>query len=81
IPSEQSADETIIDTARYEGVIRKAASYASGPVAFTGTRPLPLDTEMQTQDGVRYHVTATSDPSAGKITVTVQADETGLSGN
>ncbi|STV64147.1 Uncharacterized homolog of phage Mu protein gp47 [Klebsiella pneumoniae] len=36
---------------------------------------------MQTQDGVRYHVTATSDPSAGKITVTVQADETGLSGN
>lgn len=36
---------------------------------------------MQTQDGVRFHVTATSDPSAGKITVTVQADETGLSGN
>ncbi|WP_366209123.1 baseplate J/gp47 family protein [Klebsiella pneumoniae] len=81
IPSEQSADETIIDTARYEGVIRKAASYASGPVTFTGTKPLVIDTEMQTQDGVRYHVTATSDPSAGKITVTVQADETGLSGN
>lgn len=81
IPSEQSADETIIDTARYEGVIRKGASYAAGPVTFTGTKPLPLDTEMQTQDGVRYHVTATSDPTSGSIIVTVQADETGLTGN
>ncbi|AFJ48047.1 baseplate J/gp47 family protein [Shimwellia blattae] len=81
IPSEQSADDTIIDTARYEGVIRKNPSYASGPVSFTGTKPLPLDTEMQTLDGVRYHVTATSDPSSGNIVVTVQADDTGIGGN
>ncbi|EMX0849595.1 baseplate J/gp47 family protein [Pluralibacter gergoviae] len=81
IPTENSADETIIDTARYEGVIRKAASFASGPVTFTGSRPLPLNAEMQTQDGVRYHVSATSDPAAGKVTVTVQANETGLNGN
>lgn len=81
IPSDKSDDETIIDTARNEGVIRKAAQYAAGPAVFTGNSPLPLDTEMQTQDGVRYHVIATESPVAGKVRVTIQANEVGTSGN
>ncbi|NBJ36629.1 phage baseplate protein [Serratia fonticola] len=81
IPSDKSDDQTIIDTARNEGVIRKPAAFASGPVIFTGTNTVPLDTEMQTQDGVRYHVTATETPAGGKIRVTVQADEVGTTGN
>lgn len=81
IPSDKSDDDTIIDTARNEGVIRKAAQYAAGPMIFTSSNPLPVDTEMQTQDGVRYHVTATDSPSAGKVRVTVQADDVGTSGN
>ncbi|MCZ6928671.1 phage baseplate protein [Serratia marcescens] len=81
IPSDKSDDETIIDTARNEGVIRKSAAYASGPVVFTATSPVPLDTSMQTQDGVSYHVIATESPSGGQVRVTVQADEVGTSGN
>nr|WP_113865473.1 baseplate J/gp47 family protein [Brenneria salicis]NMN90521.1 putative phage protein gp47/JayE [Brenneria salicis ATCC 15712 = DSM 30166]RBP64851.1 putative phage protein gp47/JayE [Brenneria salicis ATCC 15712 = DSM 30166]RLM31570.1 phage baseplate protein [Brenneria salicis ATCC 15712 = DSM 30166] len=81
IPSDKSDDETIVDTARNEGVIRKAAEYASGPVIFTGTNPLPLDTEMQTDDGIVYYVTATEDPANGQVRVTVQAEDVGTGGN
>ncbi|MEQ9865069.1 baseplate J/gp47 family protein [Pectobacterium aroidearum] len=81
IPSDKSDDETIIDTARNEGVIRKSASYASGSVIFNGTNPLPIDTEMQTDDGVVYYVTATEDPDNGQISVTVQAADVGTGGN
>lgn len=81
IPSDKSDDETIIDTARNEGVIRKAAAYASGPVTFTGTNPLPIDTEMQTDDGIVYYVIATEDPSNGQSRVTVQAEDVGTVGN
>ncbi len=39
IPSTASDDETIIKTATYEGVIRKQATFASGPVTFTSQSP------------------------------------------
>ncbi|WP_339097191.1 baseplate J/gp47 family protein [Pectobacterium brasiliense] len=81
IPSDKSDDETIIDTARNEGVIRKSAAYATGSVIFNGTNPLPIDTEMQTDDGVVYYVTATEDPDNGQISVTVQAADVGTGGN
>ncbi|EPD1789259.1 baseplate J/gp47 family protein, partial [Escherichia coli] len=41
IPSTASDDETIIKTATYEGVIRKQATFASGPVTFTSQSPIP----------------------------------------
>ncbi|ENM4022628.1 phage baseplate protein, partial [Vibrio cholerae] len=44
IPTTESEDQTIVDIARTEGVIRKLASGAIGPVSFTGTSPIPVDT-------------------------------------
>ncbi|WP_353613016.1 baseplate J/gp47 family protein [Mangrovibacter phragmitis] len=81
IPSPDSDDQTIIDTAASEGVIRKQTSFATGPVEFTSSAALELDTSMQTTSGVVYHITASSEPVDGVITVQVQADEAGVDGN
>ncbi len=51
IPSPKSDDQTIIDTAASEGVIRKQPTFATGPVTFTSAAALPVDTEMQTAGG------------------------------
>ncbi|BBV67856.1 phage baseplate protein [Klebsiella sp. STW0522-44] len=81
IPSPRSDDQTIIDTAASEGVIRKQPSFATGPVTFTSTGALPVDTEMQAQDATVYRVLTSSQPVAGIVTVQVQADEVGVTGN
>lgn len=77
IPTSESEDQTIIDIARTEGVIRKLASGATGPVTFAGTSPIPVDTVMTHQDGRSYRVTSSAAPSGGSVVVQVQAEEAG----
>ncbi|GHW23352.1 hypothetical protein VCSRO150_1211 [Vibrio cholerae] len=79
IPTSESDDQTIIDTARTEGVIRKLASASAGPVTFTGTAPIPVSTVMTHQDGRSYRVTSSAAPSGGSVVVQIQAEETGAS--
>lgn len=81
VPSPKSDDQTIIDTASTEGVIRKAATYATGKAVFKGSQPIPLNTEMQARNGNGYHVITASAPVNGVQTVTIQADDVGASGN
>lgn len=81
IPSVKADDETIIETAASEGVIRKQASFAAGPAVFSGTSSLPEDTEMQTSSGAVYVVMTSGVPVEGTITVTVQAMQAGITGN
>ena len=81
IPSSESENQTIIDTARYEGVIQKLASNASGPVAFSGSVPIPVDTMMTHADGRLYRVTLSDAPSGGSVMVEIEANETGEAGN
>lgn len=81
VPSWKSDDQTIIDTASSEGVIRKAATYSVGKAIFKGTQPIPLNTEMQARDGNGYHVITAAAPVNGVQTITVQADDVGASGN
>ncbi|NMT24662.1 baseplate J/gp47 family protein [Serratia marcescens] len=81
VPSPKSDDQTIIDTASTEGVIRKAATYATGKAVFKGSQPIPLNTEMQARNGNGYHVITASAPANGVQTVTIQADDVGASGN
>lgn len=79
IPTSESDDQTIIDTARTEGVIRKLASASAGPVTFTGNAPIPVSTVMTHQDGRSYRVTSSAAPSGGSVVVQIQAEETGAS--
>ncbi|WP_229611468.1 baseplate J/gp47 family protein [Vibrio parahaemolyticus] len=81
IPSTESEDQTIIDTAQYEGVIRKLASSAKGSVTFAGTSPIPVDTVMTHSDGRLYRVTLSNAPSGGRVVVEVEAEEAGVDGN
>lgn len=81
IPTSKSDDQTIIDRAISEGVIRKQASFSAGPVVFTGSVSIPADTEMQSADNVVFRVTAAALPVAGQITVSVQAEDAGVAGN
>lgn len=81
VPSPRSDDQTIIDTANAEGVIRKAATYATGKAVFKGSQPIPINTEMQARNGNGYHVITASAPGNGVQTVTIQADDVGASGN
>ncbi len=81
IPSSESEDQTIIDTARYEGVLQKLASNAFGPVTFTGDVPIPVDTVMTHSDGRLYRVTLSNAPSGGTVVVQVEAEEAGVAGN
>lgn len=81
IPSVKADDDTIIETAASEGVIRKQATFATGTAVFTGTAELPVDTEMQTASGAAFVVTTAGVPENNSITVTVQASDTGTAGN
>lgn len=81
IPSSESEDQTIIDTARYEGVIQKLASSAIGPVTFTGSSAIPVDTVMTHADGRLYRVTLSNAPSGGSVVVQVEAEVPGVAGN
>ncbi|HFV9293898.1 TPA: baseplate J/gp47 family protein [Serratia fonticola] len=77
VPTPRSDDQTIIDTANNEGVIRKLATYTTCSVKFKGSNPIPLDTEMQSRNGFGYHVTQAGTPLNNVQTVTIQANEAG----
>lgn len=81
IPSSESENQTIIDTARSEGVIQKLATNATGPVTFTGNSAIPIDTVMTHSDGRLYQVTLSNAPSGGNVIVQVEAKATGAAGN
>lgn len=81
IPTTESEDQTIVDIARTEGVIRKLASGAIGPVSFTGTSPIPVDTVMTHKDGRAYRVTSSASPEGGTVVVQVQAEDVGSETN
>ncbi|GJB59028.1 baseplate J/gp47 family protein [Aeromonas caviae] len=81
IPTTESDDQTIIETAQSEGVIRKQATYAAGPATLNGTVPAPVGTVLQHKDGRQYAVTASASPSSGAVAVEVQAVDVGAGGN
>ncbi len=81
IPTSESEDQTIVDTARSEGVIRKLDTASTGPVTFIGTAPIPLDTLMTHQNGLTYRVTESAEPAAGSVVVTIVCEETGPQGD
>lgn len=81
IPSSESEDQTIIDVARYEGVIQKLATSAIGTVTFVGAVPIPIDTVMTYSDGRLYRVTSSNAPSGGNVVVQVEAEAAGGAGN
>ncbi|MFB1078128.1 baseplate J/gp47 family protein, partial [Photobacterium damselae] len=77
IPTTESDNQTIIDTARFEGVIQKMATQAKGPVTLSGNVPVPLNTMLTHQDGRLYRVIETQSPSGGSVSVLVEAEEAG----
>ncbi|BBT80469.1 phage baseplate protein [Aeromonas veronii] len=81
IPTSESDDQTIIEVAQFEGVIRKQATYAAGPVTLQGTVPAPVGTVLQHSDGRQYTVTSSASPSGGVVAVQVQAVAAGAAGN
>lgn len=81
IPTTESDDQTIIEMAQFEGVIRKQATYAAGPATLNGTVPAPVGTMLQHKDGRQYAVTSSASPSGGSVAVQVQAVEVGAAGN
>lgn len=81
IPTTESDDQTIIEMAQSEGVIRKQATYAAGPATLNGTVPATVGTVLQHKDGRQYAVTASASPSSGTVAVEVQAVEVGAGGN
>ncbi|MFV0450576.1 MAG: baseplate J/gp47 family protein [Vibrio sp.] len=81
IPTSESEDQTILDTARTEGVIQKLATAATGPVTLIGDVPVPLDTQLIHSDGRLYTVVLSNAPIDGEVLVTVEANEPGADGN
>ncbi|MEG0010349.1 MAG: baseplate J/gp47 family protein [Aeromonas sp.] len=81
IPTTESEDQTIIEMAQFEGVIRKQATYAAGPATLSGTVPAPVGTVLQHKDGRQYAVTSSAIPSGGTVAVEVQATLVGAAGN
>lgn len=80
IPTSESDDQTIIDTAQNEGVVRKLATYASGTVTFSGTNTIPENTQMAHSDGRVYSVTSSS-LNGSSVLAVVQSEDTGVSYN
>lgn len=87
-----AADQLFPDTAAAENlarwasiwaVSRKAASFATGAVTFTGTNgtTVPEGTELQRSDGARYLTTADGMIASGTLTLGVQAVDAGTGGN
>ena len=81
IPTTESDDQTIIELAQFEGVIRKQATYAVGPATLTGNVPAPVGTVLQHKDGRQYAVTSSASPSSGTVAAQVQATAVGAAGN
>ncbi|MCV9382449.1 baseplate J/gp47 family protein [Aeromonas hydrophila] len=81
IPTTESDDQTIVEMAQFEGVVRKQATYAIGIVTLTGTVPAPVGTVLQHSDGRQYTVTSSGSPISGTLSVQVKAIEVGSAGN
>lgn len=81
IPTSESDDQTIVELASFEGVIRKQASYAIGLATLTGNVTVPVGTMLTHKDGRQYVVISSNNPSAGHVVVAVQASTPGLDGN
>ncbi|HDO1327646.1 TPA: baseplate J/gp47 family protein [Aeromonas veronii] len=81
IPTSESDDQTIIETAQLEGVIRKQATYAAGPATLQGTVPAPVGTVLQHSDGRQYTVTSSLSPVGSVVSVQIQAVLAGADGN
>lgn len=81
IPTTDSEDQTIIDMAQAEGVIRKLAEYAVGPVTLTGTVPVTVGAQLVHKDGREYAVVSSGSPTGGKVAAVVQATDAGAAGN
>jgi uncharacterized phage protein gp47/JayE len=81
IPSVKADDDTIIEVAASEGVIRKQATFSTGPATFPGQAGIPENTEMQTSSGALFRVIASGQPQNGQVVVTVQASDAGVAGN
>lgn len=81
IPTTESDDQTIIEQASCEGVIRKQAAYAVGPATLSGNVPAPVGTVLQHKDSRQYAVTSSASPSGGSVAVQVQSVEVGGAGN
>jgi uncharacterized phage protein gp47/JayE len=79
-----SAESTMLDRhARLWGLQRKAASFATGSIDFTGTNGtvIPSGTLLADSDGVQYETTAAATVSGGSATAAATASEPGDSGN
>lgn len=79
-----TADTDLLDRwAVIWGITRKAATYSSGSVTFTGTSGsvIPSGTLIQRADGVQYETTAEGTLASGTVTVTVEAVEAGEDGD
>ncbi len=81
IPTTESDDQTIVELAQFEGVIRKQATYAAGPATVSGNVPAPVGTVLQHKDGRQYAVTSSASPSSATVAVQVQATAAGAAGN
>lgn len=86
------ARQSIIDTAEAEylerwaaiwKITRKAADFAVGSVAFTGSvgSIIPSGTVVQRQDGVQYQLTVETVLGSGPAIIPVQAVAAGVAGN
>lgn len=86
------ARQVIYDTAESEylerwaaiwGVTRRAATYATGTVAFTGSNGavIPSGTPLAAWDGVVYQTIAIATIAAGVASAPITAAATGLAGN
>ncbi|MDC5753868.1 baseplate J/gp47 family protein [Vibrio europaeus] len=83
VPSSDSAEQTIIDAAAYEGVPRKLATKSSGKAeiaADTGSE-LDVGTIFQHSNGLRFIVTSATPETAGKIAFEFEAEALGSAGN
>ena len=65
------------------GVARKAASFATGELTFSGTNGtlVPTSTRVATEDGVEYETTADGTISGGSVAVAASAVEAGADAN
>lgn len=79
-----SADQTYLDLIASEyGIIRIAATKATGSGSVTGTNALIVteDSVLQSADGYRYLVTADATIAGGTATVAFEAEEAGADSN
>lgn len=65
------------------GISRKAASFATGEAVFTGTisETLPVDTRIQSGQGIEYGTTVATFFDSGSKTIEIQAVEAGEDAN